>query len=70
MLFRSLAFMLGERGVTVISLSPGPVRTDMNASDSAQPPEKAVGSMRQVVAGLTLAQNGAFLRYNGETMPW
>lgn len=67
---RSLAFLLAERGVTVISLSPGGVRTDMGPPSAPLSPEESVTGMRRVIAGLTPAQNGAFLRYNGEAMPW
>jgi len=29
-----------------------------------------VTGMRQVIAGLTMADSGTFIRYNGESIPW
>lgn len=67
---RSIAEMLRESGVIVVSLSPGWVRTDMGGAGSSLLPEKSVAGMRKVIAGLTLKQSGGFFRYSGEATPW
>jgi len=67
MSWRMLAFDHPEIIATV--LSPGRVRTDMNP-DVPLLPQESVKGMRAVIARLTQAESGAFLRYDGAAMPW
>lgn len=69
-LMLSLTQMLADRGVTVISIAPGWVRTDMGGPDALYGPEESVASMRKVMDGLTLADSGRFYRLTGEQAPW
>ena len=70
MVGRLLAVRLEERAITVLSLSPGNVATDMSGPDADLTPEESIDGMRRVIAGLDQSQSGAFMRYNGDITPW
>ena len=53
-----------------VALHPGWVRTDMGGPDADLSVEESAASLRRVLAGLTPAQQGAFLGPRGETLPW
>ncbi len=67
---RSVAHQLGGKGVTSVLFHPGWVRTDMGGPNGAIGVEESVAGMRAVIAGLTPADNGRFLNYDGEELPW
>ncbi len=70
MLHRSLAFDPAARGVVVLSLSPGWVRTDMGGPGATTRVEDSVEGMMRVVDGATAAQNGQFLDWRGRSVAW
>jgi NAD(P)-dependent dehydrogenase (short-subunit alcohol dehydrogenase family) len=70
MAMRTRSFTLGARGITVVVLNPGWVRTDMGGSGAAISPEESVTAMRGIIAGLTPEQNGSFLNWRGGGYPW
>jgi NAD(P)-dependent dehydrogenase (short-subunit alcohol dehydrogenase family) len=75
MLMLSLSQDLKARGVLVACLSPGQVDTQGYAARGITMPgtidvRVSVEGMRQVIAGLTPAQSGSFVRYSGEVQPW
>lgn len=53
-----------------VALHPGWVRTDMGGSGADLDVQQAVADMRRTLAGLTPAQNGAFLNHDGEPLGW
>lgn len=73
---RGIANDLKEKGVIVGVIAPGAVDTAMRreiVGDKAindQRPEASVASMRKVIAGLTMANSGQPLNYDGKEMPW
>ncbi len=69
-LMTALATELAEQQVIVTLMHPGWVKTDM-AGDVAdiEPHESATG-VRQVIAGLTQADSGKFLKWTGDIHPW
>jgi NAD(P)-dependent dehydrogenase (short-subunit alcohol dehydrogenase family) len=67
---RALSIGLAERGITVVALSPGWVRTDMGGQSAPLAPETSVSGMRKVIEGLTPAQSGRFFSYDGSDVPW
>jgi NAD(P)-dependent dehydrogenase (short-subunit alcohol dehydrogenase family) len=75
MLMLSLSQDLKARGILVACLSPGQVDTQGYAARGITMPgmvdvKVSVEGMRKVIAGLTPAQSGTFIRYSGEVQPW
>jgi NAD(P)-dependent dehydrogenase (short-subunit alcohol dehydrogenase family) len=72
MFMYTLSFEAPERGVTVAILHPGLVGTNPNLMrfPGAMKTEDSVAGMMAVIAGLTPADNGRFLDWRGEPMPW
>ena len=70
MLVKGLAATLGGRGIIVVALSPGWVRTDMGGAQAALSPEQSVRGLRKVIAGLGKADSGKFFSHDGSQIPW
>jgi NAD(P)-dependent dehydrogenase (short-subunit alcohol dehydrogenase family) len=70
MVVKGLAADLAARGVVAVALSPGWVQTDMGGSSAELTPEESVAGLRAVIDGLTPADSGRFLNYQGEDRPW
>lgn len=66
----SAAIDLRDDGVTVVSLHPGWVKTDMGGERAHITASESVAGMRKVIEGLSLADSGRFLNYAGEELPW
>lgn len=72
MYMHTLAFATRKTGVTVVMLHPGLVATNpglMNIPGALQTPD-SVAAMLKVIDGVTPADNGRFISYTGESMPW
>lgn len=67
---RLLSIALAERGIVVVSMSPGWVRTDMGGAGAPLKPEASIAAMLRVIDHLTRSDSGRFLSQNGETIPW
>ena len=67
---RSLSADLRDRGITVVVLHPGWVSTDMGGSDAPVTPAESAHGIRAVIDGLTAADSGRFLGYDGVEIPW
>jgi NAD(P)-dependent dehydrogenase (short-subunit alcohol dehydrogenase family) len=67
---RLLSIALRERGIVVISLSPGWVRTDMGGAGATLQPDASIAAMLRVIDHLKASDSGRFLTQNGETIPW
>jgi NAD(P)-dependent dehydrogenase (short-subunit alcohol dehydrogenase family) len=67
---KGLSCELKSRGITVVSLTPGFVATDMSGPDADLTPQESIAGMREVIAGLDLSKTGRFIRYNGVELPW
>ncbi|HET7364786.1 MAG TPA: SDR family oxidoreductase [Burkholderiales bacterium] len=70
MLVKGLAAQLAPKGVIVVALSPGWVRTDMGGASAPLAPQTSVASLRNVVAGLKQRDSGKFLSHDGSPIPW
>jgi len=70
MVVKGLSADLAARGIIAVALSPGWVQTDMGGSSAELTPEESVAGMRAVIDGLTPADSGRFLNYQGEDRPW
>jgi NAD(P)-dependent dehydrogenase (short-subunit alcohol dehydrogenase family) len=65
-----MAADLKPRGITVLALNPGWVRTDMGGPTAPLDTAQSVRGMRQVIDGLTPADSGTFKNHTGATLPW
>jgi NAD(P)-dependent dehydrogenase (short-subunit alcohol dehydrogenase family) len=70
MVTRLTAAELGARGITVISLNPGWVRTDMGGAHAPLTVNESVGAMLEVIDGLKPGDSGRFLDYTGADVAW
>jgi NAD(P)-dependent dehydrogenase (short-subunit alcohol dehydrogenase family) len=65
-----LAKDLADRGVTCVALHPGWVQTDMGGATATLTIDQSVPPMVKVIDGLTAADNGRYLQYDGGELPW
>ena len=70
LLAKGLAATLVPRGIVVVALSPGWVRTDMGGATAPLSPETSVRGLRKVVAGLKPSDSGQIFTHDGSTKPW
>ena len=61
---------LRERGITVVSLHPGYVRTALGSPVAEDTPAMAVDQRWPRIDSLGLEQSGAFLNCDGAPYPW
>jgi NAD(P)-dependent dehydrogenase (short-subunit alcohol dehydrogenase family) len=66
----SLARDLRGRGIAVVLLHPGMVRTDMTGRHGNVEPADAARGLLARLDELTVATTGRFLHANGEELPW
>jgi NAD(P)-dependent dehydrogenase (short-subunit alcohol dehydrogenase family) len=66
----SLAQDLRSRGIAVLILHPGFVRTQMTAGHGAIAPAESARGLVDRIDELTLENTGRFLHMNGEALPW
>ncbi len=70
MFSRLLSFDLEERGIIVLALHPGHVKTDMGGSAAPLVPEESIRGMISVIDSITEADSGKFLDWEGGEIPW
>jgi len=70
MVTRTLSRDLQDRGVTVVSIHPGWVRTDMGGSAAAISPGESVAGIRKLIDGLTTKDSGGFFNFDGTPLEW
>lgn len=61
---------LANDGFTIVTFSPGWVRTDMGGADATLSPEESISALVKTIDGLTKTDNGKFLNYDGGAVPW
>jgi NAD(P)-dependent dehydrogenase (short-subunit alcohol dehydrogenase family) len=70
LLAKGLAANLAPRGIIVVALSPGWVKTDMGGASAPLTPEASVHGLRNVVRRLRREDSGKFFSYDGAAIPW
>ena len=75
MVMVNLAYMLKDRGIVVAMVNPGATGTDFMASLASmgfplRKTEVAVSDMMRNIDALSIENTGAYLNYNGKTVPW
>lgn len=67
---KGLSHALAHRGIGVLLLHPGWVKTRMGGPDATLTPEESVHAMRALVENFKPKMNGRFFRYDGSEIPW
>ena len=65
-----LAQDLRKDGVTVLSLHPGWVKTDMGGSDAPLDPKESVRGLLAQILAATPSDSGGFRSFDGRTIAW
>ncbi len=66
----NLALDLKSAGITVITLHPGWVRTDMGGQGADIDVTTSGAGLKQVIDGVTLKDTGKFFNYDGSEIAW
>lgn len=69
MMTRSMAADLEGRGVTVLAVHPGWVKTDMGGPEAQITTAESVTGIRAIIASTTMADTGALRVYDGDILP-
>lgn len=67
---KSLSIDLKDKGIGVLILHPGWVKTDMGGANALIDTKTSVDGMCKVIANFKSAQTGSFIRFDGELLPW
>jgi NAD(P)-dependent dehydrogenase (short-subunit alcohol dehydrogenase family) len=67
---KSLSIDLAGRDITVISLHPGWVQTDMGGPNAEIGTDESVSGLKSILQSAGLAQSGQFIEFNGNSIPW
>jgi len=67
---KSMALDLKRRGIIVLPLHPGWVRTAIGGSRGELDVVESVVAMRQLIAALQPTDSGRFLQWDGRELPW
>lgn len=65
-----LAQDLRADGITVVSLHPGWVKTDMGGDDAVVPVADSATGLRRIIDGATLADSAGFRAFDGQAVSW
>lgn len=69
-IMKSMSIDLADRGIIAIAQHPGWVKTDMGGSGADIDIQTSVVGMKNVINGLTPADSGKFLSWDGSELPW
>jgi NAD(P)-dependent dehydrogenase (short-subunit alcohol dehydrogenase family) len=69
-LAKGLSVDLADRGITVITVSPGWVKTDMGGVGAPLTPKASVDGLRSLIKNVTLFDSGKFFSHDGSELAW
>ena len=67
---KCLSIDLADRDISVISLHPGWVQTEMGGPNAEISTDESVSGLKGILQTAGLAQNGQFIEYDGSSIPW
>ncbi len=70
MLVRTLAFDIRSKGIIVVVVHPGWVRTDMGGENAPIRTVDSVQGMLNLIDRLSIENTGSFLTWEGNVLPW
>jgi len=66
----TIAHQLKDRGITSVVIHPGWVQTDMGGPQAPLMPDESTGSIVDTIEKIATKDNGRFLDYKGDELPW
>ena len=67
---KCLSIDLAERDIATISLHPGWVQTEMGGPNAEISTNESVSGLKDILQSAGAAQNGQFIEFNGNKIPW
>ena len=67
---KSLSIDLADRGISVITLHPGWVQTDMGGANAETTVADSAAGLKRIIESSGPAQSGQFIEYDGASIPW
>ena len=67
---KCLSIDLADRDISVISLHPGWVQTEMGGPNAEISTDESVSGLKNILQTAGLAQSGHFIEYDGSSIPW
>ena len=67
---KSVSIDLSDREITVISLHPGWVKTDMGGPNAEISPNQSGSGLKRILQSAGLSQSGKFIEFDGNNIPW
>ena len=67
---KNLSIDLAGRGISAITLHPGWVKTEMGGTNAEVGADESAAGLKAILQSAGPAQNGQFIEFNGDPIPW